>query len=74
MHLGRRVELDPPRLEQYDAWGKRVDRVIVNPAWNRLHDIAAEEGLIEIAYTRLHGPWRYPWCQLSEFRYRVTTL
>ncbi|XP_065830390.1 acyl-CoA dehydrogenase family member 11-like [Oscarella lobularis] len=57
MHLGRRVELDPPRLEQYDAWGKRVDRVIVNPAWNRLHDIAAEEGLIEIAYTRLHGPW-----------------
>eukprot|EP00118_Oscarella_pearsei_P006616 m.30174 g.30174 ORF g.30174 m.30174 type:complete len:587 (+) comp31309_c0_seq4:66-1826(+) len=57
MPLGRQVELDPPRLEQYSAWGKRVDRLVINPAWNRLHDISAEEGLIEIAYTRLHGQW-----------------
>jgi alkylation response protein AidB-like acyl-CoA dehydrogenase len=55
--LGRQVELEPPQLEQYDAWGKRVDRLITSPAWKQLHDISAEEGLVEIAYTRMHGPW-----------------
>lgn len=56
--LGHRVELEPPQLQQYNAWGKRVDHLTTSPAWKQLHDISAEEGLVEIAYTRLHGPWR----------------
>ena len=56
--LGRQVELEPPQLEQYDAWGKRVDRLKTSPAWKKLRDIAAKEGLVEIAFSRLYGPWR----------------
>jgi hypothetical protein len=26
---------DEPRLEQWDAWGKRVDRIEVSPLWKR---------------------------------------
>ncbi|VDM70364.1 unnamed protein product [Strongylus vulgaris] len=49
-HLGRRCELNQPRLEQHDAWGRRVDELIVCPEWNRLKEICAEEGLIAIGY------------------------
>ncbi|VDM46905.1 unnamed protein product [Toxocara canis] len=43
--LGREAELNPPKLEQLDAWGNRLDRLIVAEAWNRLKRICAEEGL-----------------------------
>uniref|UniRef100_A0A0N5CDD4 Acyl-CoA dehydrogenase n=1 Tax=Strongyloides papillosus TaxID=174720 RepID=A0A0N5CDD4_STREA len=48
--LGRQAELEPPKLEQQDAWGNRIDRLIVSPAWYKLKEIAAEEGLISIGY------------------------
>jgi Adaptive response protein AidB N-terminal domain len=57
--LGRECELNPPRLEQYDAWGKRVDRLITCSAWKELKSISAKEGLIAIAYERKYGEWRY---------------
>ena len=43
----------------YDAWGKRVDELVTSPAWKKLHDISAEEGLIALAYERKHQQWRY---------------
>ncbi|KAK6740454.1 hypothetical protein RB195_008737 [Necator americanus] len=48
--LGRQCELNQPRLEQHDAWGRRVDELIVCPEWYRLKEICAEEGLISIGY------------------------
>ncbi|PAV72169.1 hypothetical protein WR25_00019 [Diploscapter pachys] len=48
--LGRQAELNQPRLEPYDAWGNRVDNLIVCKEWNRLKEICAEEGLISIGY------------------------
>ncbi|CEF63651.1 Short-chain specific acyl-CoA dehydrogenase, mitochondrial [Strongyloides ratti] len=48
--LGRQAELEPPKLEHQDAWGNRVDKLIVSPAWYKLKEIAAEEGLISIGY------------------------
>ncbi|KHJ95971.1 acyl-CoA dehydrogenase, middle domain protein [Oesophagostomum dentatum] len=48
--LGRQCELNQPRLEQHDAWGRRVDQLIVCPEWYRLKEICAEEGLISIGY------------------------
>ncbi|KAK3581974.1 hypothetical protein CHS0354_003235 [Potamilus streckersoni] len=55
LHL--ECENEPPRLEQYDAWGKRVDKLITSTAWKKMHDLAAEEGLIAIAYNREFGEW-----------------
>lgn len=47
--------LNEPTLTQWDAWGKRVDRIEVSPLWRRAADIAASHGLIAIPYERRHG-------------------
>ncbi len=55
--LGDRAEREPPRHLPFDAWGRRIDRIEVSPAWQALHAIAAEEGVVAAAYERRHGPW-----------------
>jgi Adaptive response protein AidB N-terminal domain len=57
--LGKECEQNPPRLEQFDAWGKRVDKLITTPAWKEMKCISAEEGLIAIAYERKYGELRF---------------
>ena len=47
--------LNEPVLTQWDAWGKRVDRIEVTPLWRKAARIAAEHGLVAIAYERAHG-------------------
>ena len=44
-----------PTLAHWDAWGNRVDRIEVTPLWREAERIAAEEGLVAIAYERRHG-------------------
>ncbi|HXV10585.1 MAG TPA: acyl-CoA dehydrogenase family protein [Burkholderiales bacterium] len=44
-----------PRLVQWSAWGTRVDRIEVSPLWREAQRIAAEEGLVALAYERPHG-------------------
>ena len=48
LHL--EAERNPPRLEQFDAWGNRVDNLIVTNAWNEMKKVSAKEGLISIPY------------------------
>lgn len=60
--LHRECELNPPRLEHYDAWGKRVDNIVTSPAWKQMKSISAEEGLIAIAYERKYAEWRFCSC------------
>ncbi|KFP39766.1 hypothetical protein N324_11429, partial [Chlamydotis macqueenii] len=55
--LGWECELNPPVFRQYDAWGRRVDRIVTCSAWRRLKEIAAEEGLIAEAYERRYSNW-----------------
>jgi alkylation response protein AidB-like acyl-CoA dehydrogenase len=55
--LADEAERDPPRLVPFDAWGRRIDRIEVSPAWKRLHAIAAEEGVLATAYERREGAW-----------------
>lgn len=55
--MGRECELQPPKLEQFDAWGKRVDNIQTCQGWRQLHDVSAEEGLISIPYERKYGQW-----------------
>ncbi|KPP74256.1 hypothetical protein Z043_106597 [Scleropages formosus] len=55
--LGRQCEEDPPRLQQYDAWGCRVDRIVTCPAWANMKEISAQEGLVAAGYERTYGEW-----------------
>ena len=58
---GRLLELslahrnDEPVHVPFDAWGRRVDEVRINPAWREYERVAAEEGLVATAYERAHG-------------------
>jgi acyl-CoA dehydrogenase len=44
-----------PRLVRWDAWGERADRVEVTPLWRAAERLAAERGLVAVAYERRHG-------------------
>ncbi|KAI2668867.1 Acyl-CoA dehydrogenase family member 11 [Labeo rohita] len=55
--LGRQCELKPPVLQHYDAWGRRVDRILTCDAWTRLKRISAQEGLVAAGYERTYGDW-----------------
>ncbi len=46
--------MDPFPL-QFDAWGRRADRLITCSAWHRLKEICAEEGIVSIGYEGRHG-------------------
>jgi acyl-CoA dehydrogenase len=48
--------LNEPRLVRWDAWGARVDAVEVSPVWRVAERLAAERGLVAVAYERRHGP------------------
>jgi alkylation response protein AidB-like acyl-CoA dehydrogenase len=44
-----------PSVTHWDAWGNRIDRIEVTPLWRKAERIAAETGLVAIAYARNHG-------------------
>ena len=47
--------LNEPMLTQWDAWGRRVDRVEVTPLWREAQALTATHGLVAIAYERQNG-------------------
>jgi len=49
--------LSEPRLVQWDPWGRRIDAIELTPLWRRAARLAAEKGLIAVAYERRHGAW-----------------
>ena len=55
--LGNAAEAEAPKHVPYDAWGRRIDDIVVSDAWRALDRISAEEGLVAIAYERRHGAW-----------------
>jgi alkylation response protein AidB-like acyl-CoA dehydrogenase len=44
-----------PRLVQWDAWGRRVDRIEPTPLWREAAVLAARHGLVAVAYERRLG-------------------
>lgn len=50
--LAQAAEACLPQHVPYDPWGNRVDHIKVSEAWNRLHAIAAEEGIVATGYER----------------------
>jgi alkylation response protein AidB-like acyl-CoA dehydrogenase len=53
--LGALSEADPPRLVQFDPWGRRIDRIEVSAAWEELLAAQARAGLVTVAYDGRHG-------------------
>ena len=49
------AEKNQPKLIQYDHWGKRIDQLDVDSAWDDLHAVAACEGMVAIGYERASG-------------------
>jgi alkylation response protein AidB-like acyl-CoA dehydrogenase len=56
--LQDRAESNPPRLVPFDAWGRRVDRIEVDPAWLELVRIGQEAGVVATAYEDRFGTAR----------------
>lgn len=52
---GDDAEAQPPRHVPYDAWGRRIDDIVVSDGWRALERVSAEEGLVAIGYERRHG-------------------
>ncbi|EME30049.1 Acyl-CoA dehydrogenase family member 11 [Galdieria sulphuraria] len=48
-------EANEPFHVPFDAWGKRVDRLVLSQSWSKLEGFAAENGLVSIAYERKFG-------------------
>ena len=44
-----------PRLERFDAWGRRVDRIVTSPHWDALSAAAHERGLVAAGYEDRFG-------------------
>jgi acyl-CoA dehydrogenase len=57
LRLAEQAEASPPRLVQYDPWGRRVDRIELSAAWSRLHAVQARAGLSALPYEDRHGPY-----------------
>jgi alkylation response protein AidB-like acyl-CoA dehydrogenase len=55
--LADAAERNPPRHVAYDAWGARVDRIEVDPAFNTLVRIGQEEGLVATPYESDYGAY-----------------
>jgi alkylation response protein AidB-like acyl-CoA dehydrogenase len=53
--LAERAERNPPRHVPYDAWGRRVDRIDVDPSWLELVRIGQQAGIVAIPYEGRHG-------------------
>jgi acyl-CoA dehydrogenase len=50
-----RDRLNEPELTQWDAWGRRVDRIEVSPLWKEAEVLAARRGLVAVAYEQKSG-------------------
>ncbi len=42
--------LNVPQLTQWNAWGERIDQIVLTPLWQRAEQIAAQHGLIATGY------------------------
>lgn len=55
--LARECRQEEPEHVPFDAWGRRIDEVRVNRAWQEYRRVAAEHGLVATGYERRHGSW-----------------
>jgi acyl-CoA dehydrogenase len=44
-----------PRLNRFDPWGRRIDRIETSPAWEAIARFAATHGVVATGYERAHA-------------------
>jgi acyl-CoA dehydrogenase len=47
--------LNEPTLTHWDGWGNRIDHIELTPLWRVAERIAAEHGVVAVAYEQKHG-------------------
>jgi acyl-CoA dehydrogenase len=55
--LQRADRLNEPVLTQWDAWGRRIDRIELSPLWRAAERRAVHYGLTAIPYERREAEW-----------------
>jgi alkylation response protein AidB-like acyl-CoA dehydrogenase len=53
--LARSRECSEPKLTHFSAWGERVDRIELTPAWQAAQPLAARHGLVAAGHETTHG-------------------
>lgn len=53
--MGEDAERHEPELLGFNAWGDRVDEIVLARGWKDLKRVSAEEGLVAIGYERKYG-------------------
>jgi acyl-CoA dehydrogenase len=48
--LAAKAESEPPRLQHYDAWGRRIDEIVVSDAYAELGRMGVEAGVTALPY------------------------
>ena len=51
------AEAHPPRLEPWDIWGKRQDRLVTSEGWRNLQALGISEGIVAIAYEKRYNEY-----------------
>ena len=51
------AERNPPKLENYDAWGNRVDIIHTTWGWKKEKEVAARDGLVAFGYEGQYGKY-----------------
>ena len=61
LDMGEMAERWEPEHIPFDGFGRRVDRIVLSPGWQKLKEISAEEGLVALGYKRPIGEFSRIW-------------
>jgi len=50
LDAARNAQENHPRLEQFDSYGRRIDKLHLSEGWKRQAQFAAEDGIVAMAY------------------------
>ena len=53
--LARRRDRAEPQLTHWNAWGERIDRIELTPAWQEAQPLAARYGLVAAGHETIHA-------------------
>mmetsp|Transcript_5253 Transcript_5253/g.6979 ORF Transcript_5253/g.6979 Transcript_5253/m.6979 type:complete len:606 (+) Transcript_5253:138-1955(+) len=69
LEMSGNAELFQPKLERFNAWGERIDKLHLSEGWKFFHKEAAKEGLVAIPYDSKFGEHSrvYQACKLFLF-------
>src|SRR5690349_15976125 len=65
--------LAEPRVVQWDAWGRRVDRIEITRGWEVAKRLASEHGIVATAYEKQHGALARPLQALLIYLFHPST-